>query len=128
MPYLLDTNIAIALRDGDVETTARIRALRSELGVSVVTRIELEAGMIAGVPNAAARRTRMETILSALTVYPLGEAAASAYADIIAHTGFSRRKILDRMIAAQALALDATLITRNRADFEDVPGLKLLAL
>jgi tRNA(fMet)-specific endonuclease VapC len=42
------------------------------------------------------------------------------------HTGYSRRKVLDRMIAAQALVDEATLVTRNGDDFRDIPGLTLL--
>lgn len=41
-------------------------------------------------------------------------------------TDFSRRRIIDRMIAAQALLHDATLVTMNGEDFKDIPGLKLL--
>jgi predicted nucleic acid-binding protein len=48
------------------------------------------------------------------------------YLRIVETTGFSRRKVLDRMIAAQALVHRATLITRNAADFRDVPGLQIL--
>ena len=55
------------------------------------------------------------------------ETAADEYRRIIEASGFSRPRIIDRMIASQALALDATLITLNGKDFTDIPGLKLLA-
>lgn len=50
-----------------------------------------------------------------------------AYGRIVAHAGYSRRKLLDRMIAAQALVHRAALVTLNADDFTDVPGLKLEA-
>ena len=43
-----------------------------------------------------------------------------------ASAGYSRRKLLDRMIAAQALVHRATLVTFNPDDFSDIPGLSLL--
>ena len=55
------------------------------------------------------------------------DAAADAYRGIVEAVGYSRRKLLDRMIAAQALVHRATLATQNAADFSDVPGLDLLA-
>jgi tRNA(fMet)-specific endonuclease VapC len=36
-----------------------------------------------------------------------------------------RRDALDRLIAAHALALDATLVTNNEADFAGYPGLRV---
>ena len=55
------------------------------------------------------------------------DAAADAYRGIVEAVGYSRRKLLDRMIAAQALVHRATLVTQNAADFSDVLGLDLLA-
>jgi tRNA(fMet)-specific endonuclease VapC len=45
----------------------------------------------------------------------------------VTHAGYSRRKLLDRMIVAQALVHRATLITMNPDDFSDIPGLALVA-
>ncbi|MFM2410506.1 MAG: hypothetical protein RL481_1334, partial [Pseudomonadota bacterium] len=48
------------------------------------------------------------------------EAAARAYASIP-----FKRGTFDRLIAAQALSLDLTVISSNSKDFADVPGLKV---
>ena len=57
-----------------------------------------------------------------------GKAEAVAYGQIVAQIGYSRRKVIDRMIAAQAIVIGATLVTLNPDDFSDIPDLNLLAL
>jgi predicted nucleic acid-binding protein len=37
-----------------------------------------------------------------------------------------RQRALDLIIAATALEHDLTLVTRNREDFQDIPGLQTL--
>jgi predicted nucleic acid-binding protein len=54
-------------------------------------------------------------------------AAADADATIVAHVGYSRRKLLDRMIAGHALVKRATFATTNADDFRDIAGLEMLA-
>jgi predicted nucleic acid-binding protein len=65
-------------------------------------------------------------MLSILPVLDFGGEAADAYRTIVEAGGYSKRKIVDRMIAAQALAHRATLVTFNADDFRDIPGLSLL--
>ncbi|HEY0777050.1 MAG TPA: PIN domain-containing protein [Gemmatirosa sp.] len=127
MAYVLDTNVAIHLRDGDAEVTARVAALDGAALLSVVTRVELEGGVHREPAHAAVRRARLDVMLGAIPTLAFDAAAADAYAAIVAHAGYSRRKLLDRMIAAQALVHRATVVTRNADDFADVPGLHLLA-
>ncbi|MFZ4606361.1 MAG: type II toxin-antitoxin system VapC family toxin [Caulobacter sp.] len=127
MSYLLDTNVVIHLRDGHPGVRNKLTALGSPLMVSIVTRVELEGGLLRDPAEATLRRARLDAILASLKVQPFDDACAEAYRTIVGSAGYSRRKILDRMIAAQALVADATLVTLNAADFSDIPGLKLLA-
>ncbi len=68
----------------------------------------------------------MEAILEAILTLNVDLAAAARYGAIVEAVGYSRRRVIDRMIAAQALLHDATLVTMNGEDFKDIPGLKLL--
>lgn len=124
--FMLDTNVAIHLRDGDETIDARIDALDPPLLLSVISRIELEADLGRPDPNAEDRRVRLDALLEAVPALPFGHAEAETYRAIIQACGFSRRKAMDRMIAAQAIAAGATLVTRNGSDFRDIPGLRLL--
>jgi predicted nucleic acid-binding protein len=125
--YLLDTNVAIHLRDGDPAVTARVAALDDAVLLSVVTRVELEGGVHREPAHAAVRRARLDAMLAAIPTLAFDNAAADAYGAIVAHAGYSRRKLLDRMIAAQALVHRATLVTLNAGDFADVAGLQVIA-
>jgi predicted nucleic acid-binding protein len=124
--FILDTNIAIHLRDRDLEIAAKIDELQAPLALSVVSRVELEAGVYTDRAKAEVRRRRLDIMLQSIAVLPFDDAAAVAYGKILAAAGFSRRKTFDRMIAAQALVHRATLVTRNGDDFRDVPGLAML--
>ena len=46
MACLLDTNVAIHLRDGDPEITDRVAALDDAVLISIITRVELEGGVL----------------------------------------------------------------------------------
>jgi predicted nucleic acid-binding protein len=126
LDWLLDTNIAIHLRDGDAMIEERVAELVGSLLLSIVSRVELEGGVYQAPAEIVQRRHRLDLLLSAVTVLDFDQASADAYRAIIGTAGFSRRKVLDRMIAAQALASNATLITRNAIDFRDIPGLTLV--
>lgn len=127
MPILLDTNVAIHLRDGDAAVTAKVLAAGEPLLLSIITQIELEGGVYRDPGQIGVRRARLDAILSTLPVLDFDQASADAYRTIVEAAGYSRRKLLDRMIAAQALAHRASLATLDLSDFSDVPGLQLLA-
>jgi tRNA(fMet)-specific endonuclease VapC len=125
--YLLETDVAIYLRDGDPAVTTRVAALDDALLMSVVTRVELEGGVHRERAHAAVRRARLDAMLAAIPTLAFDDAAADMYGAIVAHAGDSRRKLLDRMIAAQALVHRAALVTLNASDFTDVAGLQVIA-
>jgi len=125
--FLLDTNVAIHLRDGDPTTMQKVAALQSAVLMSIVTRVELEGGVYRDPAHASIRGARLDAMLSAIPALAFDDLAAETYGTIVARAGYSRRKLLDRMIAAQALVHRATLITLNPDDYSDVPDLSLLA-
>lgn len=126
MSSILDTSVAILLRDGDPEIMRRIADLSETIFLSVISRVELEGGVYRFPDETRWRRARLDLLLEAIPVLDFGTDAADAYSRIVQAAGYSRRKILDRMIAAQALASNATLITSNGDDFRDIPGLTLV--
>lgn len=128
MTFILDTSVAIPLRDNDRTIQAKLIALGGLQRFSAVTMVELESGVYRTPTLAPLRRSRVDMLVNAIAVLDFTEDDARAYGAIVAASGFSRRKIVDRMIAAQALVRKATLVTLNPGDFADIPGLKLLAL
>jgi tRNA(fMet)-specific endonuclease VapC len=126
--YLLDTSVLIDLRDGDQQVARRVASFDDAVVMSVVSRVELEGGVYRAPADAPVRRARLDVMLAAIPVLAFEDADAHAYGAIVAAAGYSRRKLIDRMIAAQAILHRAVLVTRNPADFADIPGLALLAL
>ena len=127
MSFVLNTNVAIHLRDGDPVVAERVARLEGAVLLSVVTRVELEGGVYRDPVDAPLRRVRLDAVLSAIPTLAFDDAAADAYRTIVERAGYSRRKLLDRMIAAQALVHRATVVTMNPEDFADVAGLEVLA-
>ena len=125
MAILLDTNVVIHLRDGDERILKRVERLEDAIVMSVVSRVELEGGVYREPAMAGIRRARLDLLLAAIPALAFDDEAADHYARIVAHVGHSRRRLLDRMIAAQALVHRAELVTMNPDDFADIPGLKL---
>jgi predicted nucleic acid-binding protein len=125
LAFLLDTCVAIDLRDDRNDTVTKITALSVRPKISAITKVELEGGVYVDPEFAISRRRALDALLRRLPVVDFSSPIATAYGQIISQTGFNRRKIIDRMIAATAISHDLTLITTNGGDFADIGRLKL---
>ena len=126
MSFLIDTNVAIHLRDGNADVARQMAELDGPPVLSMITRIELENGIYREPEWPETRRANLDAILRRSATIDFCDEELQAYRSILEHTGFSKPSVLDRMIAATALAHDLTLITMNGKDFRDIRGLKLV--
>ena len=115
--YLIDTDCAIYAMLGSYHALGRrlSQCARDEVAISAISLAEIVMGEGQGKPP------DMPVIDAFLRVVPLlgfDEAAARAYAALP-----FRRRSFDRLIAAHALSIGATVVTNNEGDFADVPGL-----
>jgi len=125
LAVLFDTSIAIHLRDETAAIGDQIANLTSQAFLSAISRVELEGGVAAVSELASLRRAKLDVLLANLDVIEFTDEMAQVYGRIVMQSGYSRRKIIDRMIAATALVHDLALVTTNGADFADIHGLKL---
>lgn len=123
--YLLDTSIAIGVRDGVANLPRRVSALEWPTRLSVVTVVELQGSLHRDSAVAAKRAIGLELLLRSIDVLAFDDACAEAYGRIVAASGYSRPRILDRTIAASALVRGLVVVTANAPDFADVPALVL---
>jgi tRNA(fMet)-specific endonuclease VapC len=125
--YLLDTNMASYVIKGNIPRV-RERLLKvpmSEVGVSVITEAELRFG-VARKPGASRLEAAVEEFLLRVEILPWESAAAKSYAalrSVLERSGDPMGN-LDMMIAAQALAAQAVLVTHDRV-FHRVKQLRL---
>lgn len=125
MPVLLDTSVAIDLRDDEPATVERVARLTDMPLLSIVSRVELENGIGRTSAEPTLRYMALDLMLRTFEVLHFGTDEGDAYRMIVERTGFSRPRILDRMIAATALVHGLTLVTRNPRDFADIDGLAI---
>ncbi|MGA8308874.1 MAG: type II toxin-antitoxin system VapC family toxin [Terriglobales bacterium] len=125
--YLLDTNMASYVIKGNFPPV-RERLLKvpmAEVGISAVTEAELRFGVVRK-PEAVRLRAAVEEFLLRVEVLPWDSMAAQSYAQVRAALERAGEPMgnLDMMIAAQALAVQAVLVTHDRV-FRRVKGLKI---
>ncbi len=117
--YLIDANSAVYSMDvGNEALKARIADCdEGTLAISVISYAEVAYGTYVGKPPAP---EVLEAFIAAIPLLPFDELAAREYARL----PFKRARF-DRLLAAHALSIGATVVTNNESDFADVPGLKV---
>jgi tRNA(fMet)-specific endonuclease VapC len=125
--FVLDTNICIYLmKRFPPEVAERFAAcFVGDVVMSAVTYAELAFGVACSGERRAQNAAALAALVEDILVVPFDIAAGRAYAAVRLAVRDRRRDALDTLIAAHAVALDATLVTNNTADFEAFPGLRL---
>ena len=119
MRFMLDANTCIhLLADAFPALTAQFLAQESgTVCVSSVAFAEIALGSQNGKPPPM---DVLDAFVAEVPLVPFDAKAARAFAGL----PFNRGNF-DRLIAAHALSLGLTVITRNSKDFSDVPALKV---
>lgn len=117
--YLIDANAAVCSMDvGHEGLKARLADCEADsIAISTISYAEVAYGTYVGKPPPP---EVLEAFVQAIPLLPFDEAAAREYAKLP-----FKRASFDRLLAAHALSIGATIITNNEADFADVPGLKV---
>jgi len=126
--YLIDTSTLVALERGQLEPSA---LPQGDVMLSAVTASELLHGVhrAAGKPAVKAKRQAfVERLLAQLPVVPFDLVTARVHAKLWAELAEQGVLIGDRdlIIAATALSVGASIVTRNERHFGRVPSLDVL--
>lgn len=128
MKYLLDTNICIYLmKRQPPEVAERFAAChQGDIVMSAITLAELEYGIVC-----CAEETRFQNqqalhaLLELIPILPFESAAAHVYASIRYATRDKKADALDKLIAAQAVAMNLIVVTNNESDFRRYPHVRV---
>lgn len=127
MVYLLDTNIVShLLREPAGHVTERIRTVGlTNIAVSIIVAAELKFGAVKR--NSKTLTAGIKSFLARTPVLPFEAPADDVYGQLRTRLERTGNPIgaLDMLIAAHAMALDATLVTGNEREFSRVEGLKV---
>jgi len=125
---MLDTNICIyAIKGQPPEVRRRLESTRLEdVAISSIVAGELWTG-VAKSREHRRNEQALQEFLAFVTVLDWPAGAAAAYGRIRARLESLGHPIgaMDMLIAAHAVHEGATLVTRNRGEFERVAGLKV---
>jgi tRNA(fMet)-specific endonuclease VapC len=131
--YLLDTSVFVDLLRTNSPTIRKRLAKHSGnvVGLSVITLCELQFGLELRAKKHSHLRAHEEkallTVVAPFQLFPFTSEVAQSYGKIRLHLQTSGTLIgpLDTLIAAQAISMDAVLVTSNVREFRRVPDLRV---
>jgi tRNA(fMet)-specific endonuclease VapC len=132
---ILDTDTVTRLHGNHPGVAQRLRGCTDpDVKTTIITRIEILRGRFEAVMKADSTEqflraqtllSRTEMQLELLPILPLDQASLTQFQAVTRVKGVRRIGRPDLLIAAIALAHDATLVTRNLRHFRLIPGLLL---
>lgn len=129
MTHLVDTDIVIDIL-GDEAFSVGLFSRLSQTGVSmsIITYMEAYEGLSYST-RPEVLLSKLESFLGAVPIVPISQETARLCAGIRSTLRRQGKRVrprsLDLLIAATAIEHDLTLVTRNQADYADIPGLLL---
>lgn len=130
MPYLIDSDIVIDRLSEDAQIVQFLSGIAPlGLAISVVTYMEVYQGIFRVLdPDRLA--ADLDAFVADAPIPPLTPAAARRCAELRHVLDRRDRRVrtrsLDLVTAAIVLEFDHALVTRNHADYADVPGLAIV--
>jgi tRNA(fMet)-specific endonuclease VapC len=122
--YMLDTNMCIYLMRNQPEAVSRrfAQCYVGDVVMSAITLAELEFG-VSVCANPERERKNLDALIELIEVKSFDVSAARSYGPVRKETRERKSDHLDKLIAAHAIALGATLVTNNERDFAAYPSL-----
>lgn len=125
--FLLDATTLFAAANGEAATLARLARLSiSDVAISAIVYSEL-LGAAADDEKNPRLAENLSLITRNIDVLPFDRKAAEAYGALLGAVPLKRRKMLDRLAAAHAIAEGRALVTLTPKEFDGLPGLLLEA-
>lgn len=127
--YLIDSDRMIDhLQDEPVAVALLERLTADGISLSVISYIEVYQGVMR-TPDRVAMEAKFDALMKSVQLIPvtlnIARRCAEIREDLRLRGRSVRSRAFDLVIAATALEHGLTLVTRNRADYADIPGLLL---
>ena len=130
MHFLLDSDVTIDYEAGVPSTRTMVEPLLADgVAISVITFMEVYQGLLR-LPDPTLATMGLRQFLEGVDVIPvtqeIAERCAMIRAELQRRGKTVRSRALDLLIAATAIEHGLILVTRNVADYGDVPGLQVV--